>query len=159
MRWPGPESVSLRASVGSTEASESLLARVGVGGPKRAKGKKDRHGFFGTGREARRLSVLARWRANGIHLTRSLPAQKGVPAPSVRKPTVRTADEGCSGPVLRQNPPSFKPGPETLRIILACNPPCAQSPPTSRRIVRNKACVYPRGQHGAEYRFQCLSKR
>jgi hypothetical protein len=30
----------------------------------------------------------------------------GVPAPSVRKPTVRTADEGRSGPVLQQNPPS-----------------------------------------------------
>jgi hypothetical protein len=33
--------MSLRASVGSTEASASLLARVGVVGPKRASGKKD----------------------------------------------------------------------------------------------------------------------
>src|SRR6516162_8791742 len=32
--------------------------------------------------------------------------------------TVRTADEGRSGPVLQQNPPIFKPCFETLRIIL-----------------------------------------
>jgi hypothetical protein len=31
---------------------------------------KDRHVDFGTGREARRLSVLARRRADGIRLTR-----------------------------------------------------------------------------------------
>jgi hypothetical protein len=90
----------------------STFARFGVGGPKRAKGKKDRHGVLGTGREAQRLSALAQWRANGIHLTRSPPAQKGVPAPSVRKPTVRTADEGCSGPVLRQIPPVSSPAPK-----------------------------------------------
>ena len=54
-------------------------------------------------------------------------------------------------PVLRQNPPIFKPRLETLRIILACNPRCAQYRPTSRRIVRNKSGVYPGGQHCAKY--------
>ena len=78
----------------------------------------------------------------------------GVPAPSVRKPTVRTADEGRSGPVLRQNPPIFKPRLETLRIILASNPPCAQCAPPSRRILRNKSGVYPGGPHCAKYRSQ-----
>jgi hypothetical protein len=31
---------------------------------------KDRHGVFGTGRDARRFSVLATWRVGGIRLTR-----------------------------------------------------------------------------------------
>ena len=79
---------------------------------------------------------------------------RGVRAPSVRKPTVRTADEGRSGPVLRQNPPIFKPRLETLRIILASNPPCAQCAPPSRRILRNKSGVYPGGPHCAKYRSQ-----
>ncbi len=36
-------------------------------------------------------------------------------------------------------------------MILACNPPCAQSRPTVRRIVHNKRGVYPRGQHCAKF--------
>jgi len=32
--------------------------------------QKDRHGVFGTGRDARRFSVLATWRVGGIRLTR-----------------------------------------------------------------------------------------
>jgi hypothetical protein len=69
----------------------------------------------------------------------------------VRKPTVRTADESPFGPFPRQNPPIFKPHRETLRIILACNPPCAPYRPMGRRIVRNKSGVYPGGQHCAKY--------
>jgi hypothetical protein len=69
--------------------------------------------------------------------------QRGVPAPSVRKPTVRTADEGRSDPVLRQDPPIFKPRLETLRIFLAYNPPCAQYRPASPRIDRHRG--EPRG--------------
>jgi hypothetical protein len=82
----------------------------------------------------------------------------GVPAPSVRKPTVRTADEGRPVPVLQQNPPIFKPRLETLRIILAYNPPCAPCSPSSRRISRNETGSYPGGPHCAQYRVQRLSR-
>jgi hypothetical protein len=36
-RWPDPDTVGLRTSVGSTDASASLPARVGVVGPTRAR--------------------------------------------------------------------------------------------------------------------------
>jgi hypothetical protein len=57
---------------------------------------------------------LDAWHAEGVTFLFGIDAMPnlkaiaedlGVPAPSVRKPTVRTADEGRSRPVLRQNPP------------------------------------------------------
>ena len=40
-------------------------------------------------------------------------------------------------------PPNFKPRLETLRIVLAYNPPCASYRPASRRIGRNKSGSIP----------------
>src|SRR2546421_3110254 len=57
----------------------------------------------------------------GVH-----PTLIGVPAPSVRKPTVRMAERGASCPRDPAKSPIFNPRLETLRIILASNPPWAQ---------------------------------
>ena len=69
----------------------------------------------------------------------------GVPAPSVRKPTVRQADKGRPHPVLRRNPPILNARLETLRKIMASNSQWAQCSPPSRRIVRNETGSDPWG--------------
>jgi hypothetical protein len=57
---------------------------------------------------------------------------------TVRKPTVMKADEGRSCPVFRRNPPILLEHLQTLRKILASNPPWAQCSSTSQRILRNE---------------------
>ena len=107
----------------------------------------------------RRIAFAVRsWLEPSFRVRDSPGLQKGVRAPSVRKPTVRMPAGGRSDPVLRRNSPIFKARLETLRIILASNPPCAQCSPTSQRILRNETGSDPRGQHCAQYRVQRLSK-
>jgi hypothetical protein len=79
---------------------------------------------FGTPRWMSRPERVPR--ASCTYIAQETAAISGVPAPSVRKPTVRKAGGTVLTPFLRQNPPIFTSRLETLRIILACNPPCAQ---------------------------------
>ncbi len=76
----------------------------------------------------------------------------GVPAPSVRKPTVRTPLGRQFGRVGSPRGPEVEGGHDTLRIILAPMSDWVPCSPTSRRIVRNEIGSDPGGRHCAKYR-------
>src|SRR5262249_18405037 len=78
----------------------------------------------------------------------------GVPAPSVRQPTVRTPVGGQLGKAGSPRGPELGGCRETLRRIMAPMPQWAQCSPTSRRILRHETGSDPRGQHGAKYGAQ-----
>jgi hypothetical protein len=81
-----------------------------------------------------------------------------VPAPSVRKPTVRDPLDRHSGEAGPPGGAESVACPKTLRKIMASMRNRAQCSPTSRRIVRNESGSDPGGQQGAKYRVIGPSK-
>ena len=109
---------------------------------------------FGCERFSRKTRILT-YLFSVSHERRShvnLSATHGGPSPIRAKTYGKEGRRGpFSAPFFDEIPPFSSARLETLRIILASNPPCARYRPTSRRIVRNKTGVYPGGQHCAKY--------